>query len=230
LFNAKALFELASTTKGFLMPRMTTAQRVAMVLAVGDIGLKVYDTDLKQEQSWDGATWVSIGGDIETYPYKMIYVSLGGDDGNDGSQNQPLKTMAAAWALRKADNGNRYTIKVDAGIWDDTLTLDVLGSDEETYIQGLQDGTTARWASGASNIVMTDAGNVYFVGYGYYTSLSITQTGTNECTAKFVNIWVYGSLTTTVNDSSKCSVETWGTNGWIDVNNGGSTVKGRIQA
>lgn len=56
--NASALLELTSTTKGLLLPRMTTAQRTAMA-NVG--GMMVYDTDLLQFFGNNGTTWNLLG-------------------------------------------------------------------------------------------------------------------------------------------------------------------------
>ena len=58
LNNASAILELESTTKGFLPPRMTTVQRVA--IASPATGLKVYDTTLNLEYYYNGSVWVSI--------------------------------------------------------------------------------------------------------------------------------------------------------------------------
>ncbi len=43
--SASALLDVTSTTKGLLLPRMTTAQRIAIT---GVAGLVVYDTDFKE--------------------------------------------------------------------------------------------------------------------------------------------------------------------------------------
>ena len=63
--NQNASLELADVDKGFLLNRVTTAERTAMettpasgaALTTTDIGLMVYDTDLKSLFSWDGTMW-----------------------------------------------------------------------------------------------------------------------------------------------------------------------------
>ena len=65
--NQNASLELADTDKGFLINRLTTAQRIAMetaaasgnALTVTDAGLMVYDTDLTTLFVWNGTAWVS---------------------------------------------------------------------------------------------------------------------------------------------------------------------------
>jgi hypothetical protein len=55
---ASAQLEVASTTKGFLPPRMTTTQRNA--IASPAAGLQVYDTTLNRPCFYDGTTWITL--------------------------------------------------------------------------------------------------------------------------------------------------------------------------
>lgn len=54
--NASALLDMQSTSKGFLPPRMTTAQRTAISSPAS--GLTVYDTDLNSLMTYNGSTWI----------------------------------------------------------------------------------------------------------------------------------------------------------------------------
>ncbi len=54
--HASAMLEVKSTSRGFLPPRMTTAQRVALG-GIATAGLVVYDTDLKKLYFHNGITW-----------------------------------------------------------------------------------------------------------------------------------------------------------------------------
>lgn len=56
--NASAFFEIRSTTRGFLPPRMTTTQKNAIASAVA--GLVVYDSTLNKLCVYTGATWETI--------------------------------------------------------------------------------------------------------------------------------------------------------------------------
>jgi hypothetical protein len=53
--SASAMLDVASTTSGFLVPRMTTAQRTA--IGAPAAGLLVFDTSLNTFLYWDGAVW-----------------------------------------------------------------------------------------------------------------------------------------------------------------------------
>jgi hypothetical protein len=55
--NASAIIEATSTTKGFLPPRMTNAQMVA--IATPAAGLVVYDTTNNKLNVYDGTNWVA---------------------------------------------------------------------------------------------------------------------------------------------------------------------------
>ena len=61
--NAVLHAESPTNNQGFLMPRMTTAQRTASafqeILNLTDIGLMVYDTDLMEVYTWEGSAWGS---------------------------------------------------------------------------------------------------------------------------------------------------------------------------
>lgn len=57
--DVTAQLQVNSTTKGFLLPRMSTAQK--NVISGPASGLQVYDTDLNEVQFYNGTTWVSSG-------------------------------------------------------------------------------------------------------------------------------------------------------------------------
>jgi hypothetical protein len=62
--TASAMLDVKSTTKGFMMPRVTSAQRTAIGSPV--LGLLVFDTDTKTIWTHDGSSW------------KNLYTSGGG--------------------------------------------------------------------------------------------------------------------------------------------------------
>lgn len=56
--NASAQLEIASTSKGLLIPRMTTVQRNAITSPVA--GLMLYDTDLAAFYFYNGSSWNAV--------------------------------------------------------------------------------------------------------------------------------------------------------------------------
>ena len=57
--NASAVLELVSTSKGLLIPRMSTAQRNSIGSA--GTGLMIYNTDLNSLDIYNGINYNSIG-------------------------------------------------------------------------------------------------------------------------------------------------------------------------
>ena len=53
-----AKLQINSTTRGFLKPKMTTAQKNA--IATPTAGLEVYDTDLNRPCFYSGSAWVTL--------------------------------------------------------------------------------------------------------------------------------------------------------------------------
>jgi uncharacterized protein (TIGR02145 family) len=66
IHNNGAEVEIASTTQGFLPPRMTTAQRDA--IASPAAGLTMYNTTVNCLQSWNGTLWDDYDGCGSTVP------------------------------------------------------------------------------------------------------------------------------------------------------------------
>ncbi len=68
--DPKAILDISSTSKGLLIPRMTTAQRIAIAPVASQIGLSVFDITTKSQWSFDGAVWKELaGGSGLTLPY-----------------------------------------------------------------------------------------------------------------------------------------------------------------
>lgn len=59
--NAASIMELSSTTKGVLIPRLTTVQRNAIAgLGLPHEGLLIYNSTTDQFNYWDGTVWVAM--------------------------------------------------------------------------------------------------------------------------------------------------------------------------
>ena len=55
-----AIVEIASTTQGFLLPRMTSADKAVLGTIAASPGLMIFDTDLAKVCVWVGANWETI--------------------------------------------------------------------------------------------------------------------------------------------------------------------------
>lgn len=58
--DASSVVDIVSTTKGFLLPRMTTTQRDAITSPA--TGLTIYNTTTNHEERYNGTMWTSVGG------------------------------------------------------------------------------------------------------------------------------------------------------------------------
>jgi hypothetical protein len=56
--NASAMLDVKSTSKGVLLPRMTSAERIA--IASPATGLEMYDTNLNQFYYYNGSVWTGL--------------------------------------------------------------------------------------------------------------------------------------------------------------------------
>ncbi|MGQ9820061.1 MAG: hypothetical protein ACUVQ1_09110, partial [Candidatus Kapaibacteriales bacterium] len=65
-----AILDLVATDRGFLIPRLTTAQRNA--ISSPAVGLLIYNTDNSRFEYWDGTQWVGIFTSVTTVPFNLI--------------------------------------------------------------------------------------------------------------------------------------------------------------
>lgn len=121
--NAKAVLELKSpnNNQGFLVPRLTTAQRTDAAftssLTTAETGLLVFDTDTKKFYYWSGTAWTviedSVGTDSQTLSFTSPNLSIsGGNSVNLSTINtdgQTLSYVAASGQL-SITGGNAVTI------------------------------------------------------------------------------------------------------------------------
>ncbi|MBL7842200.1 MAG: hypothetical protein JNJ75_18785 [Cyclobacteriaceae bacterium] len=90
--SSNAVLELRSpgNNQGFLVPRLTTAQRTATaftsVLSISEKGLLVFDTDTNKFYYWSGSAWVviedSVGTDSQTLSFTPATSQLSISSGN----------------------------------------------------------------------------------------------------------------------------------------------------
>jgi hypothetical protein len=73
--DASAVLDVKSNTKGMLVPRMTTAQRTAIVAPAK--GLLVFDNTIGSFWFYNGSAWAAVGGGAAfTLPYKDDVVTI----------------------------------------------------------------------------------------------------------------------------------------------------------
>ena len=107
--NASAMLDVASTTKGLLMPRMTTTERNA--IASPATGLQVYNTSTNTNDTFNGTVWVSnattpANGDLT--PVGRLLIPMGEISLFNYSGVSTTITGASAGA-----NGNDNMVKIN---------------------------------------------------------------------------------------------------------------------
>jgi len=106
--NASAILDVKSTTKGMLMPRMTTAQRLAIVSPA--LGLMVFDTDTKTLWVHNGSSWINFnsGGGGFSLPFTQT-VNVTGPAlsiSNTSSAIQGFSSNVSIAAISGTNNSN----------------------------------------------------------------------------------------------------------------------------
>tara|TARA_R100000544_G_scaffold31179_1_gene17424 strand:+ start:18653 stop:21490 length:2838 start_codon:yes stop_codon:yes gene_type:complete len=103
--------ELSTTTDGFLMPRLTTAQKNA--ISSPDTNLMLFDTDLNSLQRYNGSAWVDVssGGD-------SIYTADGTLSGNRvlDINNKTLEFKNGSTELYATNDHGSHVFDGDGGV------------------------------------------------------------------------------------------------------------------
>lgn len=102
---ASAQVEIVSTTKGFLPPRMTTAQRDA--ISTPATGLSVYNTSTNTNDYYSGSAWLNVG-QVLVPANNTTGFSISGSS-LTGSNAQSLVSLSQTWNT----TGNPTAIKLD---------------------------------------------------------------------------------------------------------------------
>ncbi len=98
--NSSAMLDVSSTTKGLLLPRMTSAQRTAIASPAN--GLIVYDTDTKTVWYHNGSSWTN-----------MI---AGGGGGFSLPFNQTVNMSGTVFQIDNTGTANTMTVGSTGGI------------------------------------------------------------------------------------------------------------------
>ncbi|MGB0870587.1 MAG: hypothetical protein ACPGSD_13400 [Flavobacteriales bacterium] len=78
--DASAILDVESTTRGFLPPRLTTAERDAINSGVATPGLLIYNKDIKCIEIYNGTTWINFcnsSGSTTTPPPNIDAIPFG---------------------------------------------------------------------------------------------------------------------------------------------------------
>jgi len=111
--NPKAILDLTSSTRGFMVPRMTTALRSALGTGAGaaETGLMVFDTDSSLFYFWNGASWKYFPAKPGDYGWIIsgnnMYSSVSGNTGIGTAS--PTAKLHTVGSVRLASLGSTTT-------------------------------------------------------------------------------------------------------------------------
>lgn len=147
--DAEAILELRSTTKGVLLPRMTTFQAniLATSLNATDDGMTIYDTDAKRYKYWDGGTlqWNTLATSASVTGNTL-------DDAYDAGGSGTGRTITAdAGSVRILGTGGTVGLETDGdihlttddsyiGVGSTTERIEFEATDNEIAIMGATGG------------------------------------------------------------------------------------------
>jgi hypothetical protein len=132
-----AMLDIKSTTKGLLIPRMTTAQRTSIGSAV--VGLTVFDTSLNAYYYYNGTAWIAMATNSNTW-------GLTGNGLTSATTNF-LGTTDGVDLVFRTTNTERIRIlsggNVGIGIASPSAYLDISGTSGGTNSLLLRSGNTS---------------------------------------------------------------------------------------
>lgn len=179
--TASAVLELESTTKGFLLPRMTAAQMGAISAPAN--GLAVYNTDQQCTFIYRGTSWVSLCDSATNGLTKSgSTISLGGAlTGATTVTTTGTNTLAIAGLQGGAATDSIMTLDPTSGVLKRRTVADVLAGSGNVWLVG---GNTLT----ANGTIGTNSNHDFSVETNGTTRLTfsslgaITQVGTGQVT------------------------------------------------
>jgi hypothetical protein len=162
--DASSILDLTSTTRGFLLPRMSETDRDA--IASPTTGLQIYNTDTNALNIYDGSAWGAIGGGgsspvvLGTSGTTLYTPGLGAGEGDTTTGNNIFFGFNAGSAATSAYNSN--FLGSDAGVGANVSHSNFFGS-----LAGA-DASTASYSNflgNAAGRLATGASYSNFLGY-----------------------------------------------------------------
>ena len=196
---SSALLDVTSTSKGVLIPRMSTDQRGKIASPAN--GLLVYDTDTKGFWYYNGAAWQAMGGAAGASKTRTVYVPASAMSYSGTNGIAPDRWGLTLTSASSVAPGALVPRPTD---WDDsqpfTVTLYfsaplITASDKVVSWRmstgGTQPNGTANGWDSYDFTVSEDGASVSYPGSNY-TSIAKSQTWTPKYSSQY-NTWYFGS-------------------------------------
>lgn len=189
---ASAVLDVASTTKGVLIPRVTTTQRDA--ISSPATGLMIYNTSTSTFQFYNGSSWGSIGAGAATITVKE----------SDGTPNvSGVSTVVVSNGTLTDDGGGQVTISTGGGgagttvygVCNGRLTLT---SGTPVTTSDVTAATTLYFTPYKGNQIGLYSGSTWDV----YTFSELSLSLSGYTASKPYDIWAYNNSGTVTLDST----------------------------
>jgi len=216
--DASSLLDITSTTKGFLTPRMTQAQRD--LIGTPATGLEIYNTDTNQFNYYNGVAWTiiesSAGGDSLQTSYNggaTIAIGAGGPVAITNALDTSSLTISSSAATADA-----FTVTDTAGTGhvalftaaSNGLGVEITSSGGVSNSRFKISNSTAFTGTGSNSLAVIDNGAVTLTGTSLYV-LSGANAGAAAPAVKF-------ETNSTANDQPVLQVTQAGTGNALSVN------------
>lgn len=179
--NSKAALDVVSTTKGFLPPRMTTAQRAA--ISTPPEGLFVFDTDENFPNYYDGANWQSIASISGTETLTNKTLAAPTTDFLTFTHQTSPGASSAGEVLSYFKNDDKLYFTNSSGVEETYNPMTGVGdmirggtAGKATRIAACSDGQILKWASGVPACGSDTSGSTSYA----YRSVTTTDSPTTS--------------------------------------------------
>jgi len=150
--DPSAILDLTSTSKGLLLPRMTTAQRDGIVTPA--VGLQIYNTSTDQINFYDGASWLALG--VSGSGVTSV-TSANGDISVASGTTAPQLTLNSATA-GGAGSENKIAKLNASGVLNESLIPSLNATKIGSGVISVSQGGTNSSSALSNNRVMVSSG------------------------------------------------------------------------
>jgi N-acetylneuraminic acid mutarotase len=179
--NPSAMLDVSSTTKGFLPPRMTTAQRTAIASPVD--GLMVFDTNTQSYWFKQSGGWVSLSASSSGSGVPTSGILLSTENDNQNLIGAGYQRDGFVYMNKYASNNtNTWAKSINTGTSNTLTSINTVG------------GHTALW-TGTKMLLWGGGSGSSYLNNGYLydpytdTNFETTQTGVPFARVGHVAVW-----------------------------------------